>query len=136
MNNPELVQWFVWLGFISLISLVLSILALPAILLRLPADYFIEEKRQKNPETRTRLDRLVRILKNLAGFVLVIAGILMLVLPGQGLLTLLAGLLLMNFPGKYQMERRLLNIRAVRRAVNWIRRKGGAPEFMPSGQDS
>jgi hypothetical protein len=44
------------------------------------------------------------------------------------MLTLLAGLLLMNFPGKYQLERWLVTRPGVLRALNWLRgRQGHAP---------
>ena len=55
----------------------------------------------------------------------------MLVTPGQGLLTLLAGLLLMNFPGKYQLERWLVSRRGVLTALNWLRRRSGQVPFDP-----
>ena len=35
-------------------------------------------------------------------------GILMLVLPGQGLLTILVGLMLSDYPGKFKLEKELL----------------------------
>ena len=34
----------------------------------------------------------------------------MLVLPGQGILTILMGLFLMNFPGKYRLERKVVTL--------------------------
>ena len=52
--------------------------------------------------------------------------------PGQGLLTLLVGLLLMNFPGKYRLERWLVGRRGVLTALNWLRRRGGHPPFQPT----
>jgi UPF0716 family protein affecting phage T7 exclusion len=73
------------------------------------------------------------VLKNLIGAVLLVGGIAMLVLPGQGLLTMLLGLSLINFPGKFWLERKLIQRRAVHRSVNWIRRKGGSePMVVPS----
>jgi len=53
------------------------------------------------------------------------------VTPGQGLLTLLVGLLLMNFPGKYQLERWLVGRPGVLGALNWLRRRGGHEPFEP-----
>jgi hypothetical protein len=41
-----------------------------------------------------------KILKNTIGAILVILGLIMLVTPGQGLLTILLGLSIMEFPGK------------------------------------
>lgn len=51
----------------------------------------------------------------------------MLVLPGQGLVTILAGLLLLDFPGKFKLERALVRQPAVMNALNWIRVRRGRP---------
>jgi hypothetical protein len=69
------------------------------------------------------------IAKNLLGLVLIIAGIAMLVLPGQGLLTIVVGVVLMNFPGKYRLERWLATRRPVWRSLNWLRRRASRPEL-------
>ena len=53
----------------------------------------------------------------------------MLVTPGQGVLTILAGLLLMNFPGKYRLERWLVMRPGVMRALNWLRARRGQTPF-------
>jgi hypothetical protein len=41
--------------------------------------------------------------------VLLIAGIIMLVTPGQGIISILLGLFLMEFPGKRKLELKLIN---------------------------
>jgi hypothetical protein len=71
---------------------------------------------------------LLHIAHNLLGVVLVLLGVAMLVLPGQGLLTLLVGLLLVDFPGKHQLAVRLLSRPKVLSVVNKLRaHKGAAP---------
>jgi uncharacterized membrane protein YphA (DoxX/SURF4 family) len=70
-------------------------------------------------------------LKNLVGALLVLLGLLMLITPGQGILTLLVGLLLMNFPGKYQLECWLVRRPGVLKALNWLRRRNGQVAFDP-----
>ena len=72
-------------------------------------------------------------MKNLLGALLVVLGLVMLVTPGQGLLTLLAGLLLMNFPGKYRLECWVVLRPGVLRALNWLRGRGGQPPFERPG---
>jgi len=47
----------------------------------------------------------------------------MLVLPGQGLLTILFGIALLDFPGKYRLERRIVSYPKVLNSINWIRKK-------------
>jgi hypothetical protein len=49
----------------------------------------------------------------------------MLVLPGQGLITLFVGFFLIDFPGKYRFEKWLIRRKAVHRPINWLRRKSG-----------
>jgi hypothetical protein len=55
----------------------------------------------------------------------------MLLTPGQGLLTLLTGLLLMDFPGKYAMERWLIGHPLMLRAINRLRARYGYPPLQP-----
>jgi len=50
---------------------------------------------------------------------------LMLVLPGQGLLTIFVGLMLLDFPGKYQVERRAVSYKPILRSINWLRQRVG-----------
>jgi len=59
--------------------------------------------------------------------VLILAGVAMLVLPGQGMLTIVLGIMLLNFPGKYRLERRVARMRPVARSINWMRARGGHP---------
>ena len=51
----------------------------------------------------------------------------MLVLPGQGLLTLAAGLMIMNYPGKYALERWLITRPYVLPAINKLRSRYDTP---------
>ena len=72
------------------------------------------------------------VLKHALGWFFIAIGILMLVTPGQGLLTLLAGVLLTNFPGKYRLERMLARQPKVMAVLNWLRaRRGQAPFKRP-----
>lgn len=54
-----------------------------------------------------------------------LAGLAMLALPGQGLLTLLLGFLMIDLPGKYRFEKWLVRRRWVHRPINWMRRSRG-----------
>ena len=68
-----------------------------------------------------------KLLKNVLGIVVVATGIAMLVLPGQGLLTILIGLTLLDFPGRRKLQLALLRERHVRRTVDRIRARAGRP---------
>jgi hypothetical protein len=94
---------------------------------RLPADYFqhakphlLERLREASP-----LGALALLAKNAAGLTLFLAGVAMLVLPGQGVLTIIAGILLIDFPRKLALERWLVARPGVRMGVEWLRRRYG-----------
>lgn len=106
-----------------------TLLLVPWILVRLPADYFSRHREKRVPVKPVKPQHVViRVVlligKNLLGGVLLLVGIAMLVLPGQGLLTILIGLLLIDFPGKYKAQRYLVTRRPVLRSINWLRQRG------------
>ena len=72
---------------------------------------------------------VIKFAKIILGFSLLMCGILMLVLPGQGLITILIGLSLLPFPGKDKMEQRILSRPSVRSTLNWIRLKAKKEPF-------
>ncbi|NCA69559.1 MAG: hypothetical protein EOM91_05515 [Sphingobacteriia bacterium] len=120
------------LAGLSVLLFVGSLIALPFLLARIPEDYFIDQRRHV-----ARLRRLhplvylaLRLVKNLVGWILVLAGLVMLVLPGQGILTILMGLVLCDFPGKFALERRLASNPRILSAINWIRSRGGHPPLI------
>ena len=112
---------------VSAVTFVATLIAVPWLLIRLPSDYFMREQRMpsKLHGTHPAIRVLLLVLKNLIGVILLAGGIAMLVLPGQGLLTMLLGISLIDFPGKYTLERKLVQRKTIQRAINWIRRKGG-----------
>jgi hypothetical protein len=91
---------------------------------RLPEDYLI---RDEPPPSRTPGARFRRIARNLVGIVLLVIGLLLLVLPGQGLLTLIAAVSLLDFPRKRELERRIMSRPKVLHALNRFRAKVGRP---------
>lgn len=70
------------------------------------------------------------IAKNLIGLLLILAGGLMLLLPGQGLLAIFAGILLIECPGKHRLVRWIGTRRTVWHSVNWLRKRAGRPPFV------
>jgi hypothetical protein len=69
----------------------------------------------------------VLTLKNAVGAILLIAGIVMLLTPGQGILAIVIGISMMDLPGKRQLELRLIRNRHVIKAINWIRARHHRP---------
>jgi hypothetical protein len=99
-------------------------------IVRLPADYFdVRVPRQFLSHGHVALRWLFVVAQNIVGFILVLAGIAMLVLPGQGVLTILIGISLMDFPGKRQLEARLIGQRLIFSGVNRLRARFGKPPF-------
>jgi UPF0716 family protein affecting phage T7 exclusion len=89
-------------------------------------DYFIYPhqiplQRRHHPVIRLT----ILIVKNLLGFLFLIAGFIMLFIPGQGLLTIFVGIVLLNFPGKRKLERKLILHPKILPAINLIRQKAG-----------
>lgn len=114
---------------LSLAMLIVTLAILPFVIVRLPARYFAEESRPHALSRHILVHWLLMTLKNLLGFALVLAGILQLFLPGQGLVTLIIGLAIMNYPGKFAIERWLVLRSRVLPALNWLRSRFGAPPF-------
>lgn len=125
----EYSEWLPYLAFGSIAFLIVSILLIPKIIAKIPHDYFSLSFRKSKTEPFTIIRLTVSIIKNFIGSILIVSGLLMLVLPGQGLLTLFVGFLLLNFPGKYKLERYLIKKPAVRKSLNWIRRKQNVAEL-------
>jgi archaellum biogenesis protein FlaJ (TadC family) len=109
------------LALLSAITFLASLLILPLIIILMPSNYFVRPERVATKVSPWRFT--LHILKNLLGAIIVILGILMLFLPGQGILGILVGCSLLDLPGKRHLQLRLLKNRKVQRSVAWIRRK-------------
>ena len=131
----DMQQVLLWASGLSLLAVLLALAGVPWVVTRLPADYFARPQRKTWRETdgEPLFVIVLGFLKNLLGALLLLLGLIMLVTPGQGVLTMLVGLLLMNFPGKYQLERWLVMRPGVLRALNWLRHKQGHEPFEGPG---
>ena len=118
-----------WLAGFSLVAFFGTLVSIPALVIRIPADYFIHERRPSagRSDSESLQHPIFTGMKNVIGILFVLAGMVMLVLPGQGLLTILIGLMLMNFPGKYALQRNLIRQKTVLAAVNRLRARAGRP---------
>ena len=114
------------LGIVSVSTLVISVLLIPYLIVRLPADFYAErDHRRRLFQDRPVLRVVFLAVKNSLGAVLLVAGIVMLALPGQGILTILAGLALLDFPGKRKLEMRILHMPKLLKSINWLRGRAG-----------
>jgi Putative transmembrane protein (PGPGW) len=116
---------------VSAIAFVGTLIAIPFVLVRLPENYFdVRVPRTWMEGHHPALRLITRAFKNIVGVVFLLAGISMLVLPGQGVLTILIGLSLVDFPGKQRLEARIVGHPRVLRTVNSLRQKFGKPPFV------
>jgi len=118
-----------WIVAISAGTFVLSLLSVGLLVVLIPADYFAGPKR---PKPATPLRRVLRILKNLLGLVLVALGVVMAMplVPGQGVLTILIGVSLLDLPGKWRLERIIILRPRVLGAINRLRARYGRPPIV------
>lgn len=129
LEGTTLVERLLWGAALFAASSLLSLIAVTAVLVSLPADYF-GERAAAAAWPRSPLLRAVWWAgKNLLGLVLVALGVLLSVpgVPGQGLLTILIGFVLLDFPGKRALERRLVTRPTVIGAINRLRARFGRP---------
>lgn len=120
-----------WLGLLSVLTFIGSLIAIPWIIARLPANYFIRHRQlvAERHERHPLIARLIFVCRNVIGIVFLTAGIVMLVLPGQGIITILIGISLMDFPKKHNLVDYLVRRKRVIRLLNWIRQKEKKPPF-------
>lgn len=123
----------IWFGMItfSLIAFVGTLIAIPAILIRLPPDYFNNHNHPKWFANHHPIIRTIGLMmKNGLGLIFLVAGIAMLVLPGQGILTMVLGILFLDFPGKHRVEQKLIRQPQILNAINSLRKKAGKLPFV------
>lgn len=113
----------------SAVIFFVGLVAAPLIACRIPSDYFAHDDRP--PSRFAKRHWLLRLalmtIRNLLGGLLFVAGLAMLVLPGQGLLTLLVACMLLDIPGKYRVEKWLVQRRPVHKPIDWLRQRRGLP---------
>jgi len=118
-----------WLGVGSVVMFVGTLAAVPVVVAWLPKDYFRRRRRRellqgsRHPALRVAW----WVVKNVLAVLLLLLGLAMLVLPGQGILTIVLGLVLLDFPGKRRLELALVRRRQVLQSLNWLRRQMGQP---------
>tara|TARA_X000001036_G_scaffold309888_1_gene288627 strand:- start:13862 stop:14287 length:426 start_codon:yes stop_codon:yes gene_type:complete len=115
------------LGTVSFVIFVFSLISIKWLVALIPSDYFINRNSSKFKIAYPSLWLVSTIIKNILGYTLIIGGILMLFLPGQGMFTIFVGLLLSNYPGKFYLERKLIAMPKIYKTVNWLRKKSNQP---------
>ncbi|HKZ02928.1 MAG TPA: hypothetical protein VJ180_11840, partial [Pyrinomonadaceae bacterium] len=121
-------------ALLFVITFSLSLAIVTVILVKIPANYFKADYPRDLWRNRHKAIRITGVVgKNLIGAFLVVLGVVMSLpgVPGQGVLTILLGVMLLDFPGKRQLEFRLISRPNVLRTVNRVRERfGKAPLVM------
>lgn len=135
IGSPETWQW---VAIVSSLVFLISLLTIPILLALIPEDYFLEYDDYLSHWKKSRpiLRFLVLFLRNLLGFLLILVGLVMLIAPGQGVLTILLGVACSTFPGKRTLELRLLRQKKVSESINWIRWKFDKPPLKLPAESS
>ncbi len=133
VNYWETLTWSkaLWTLLFMLITVVISYGAIVIGMIKIPADYFSSTyAKEIKSDQHITLRWTALIIKNIIGFLLIIAGIIMIFTPGPGVPTILLGLIMMDIPGKRPLEARLINRPMVLSAVNDLRAKYNKPPLI------
>lgn len=124
-----------WIAGGSFITILAFLIVVPLLVIRIPSDYFAHGRcpRKLWANRHLVLKMVLLIGKNILGCLFVAAGIAMLVLPGQGILTILPGIMLLDFPGRYRFVRWIIARPQVIQTLNWLRRRAGWTPFYLEG---
>jgi hypothetical protein len=110
----------------SALLIVIATVAAAVVLVRIPADHFMPSGRAREKAEGKRHPTR-RVVRNVIGYVILAAGLGMLLLPGPGMLVILMGVLLADFPGKAKVQRWILFRKSILKAANRLRRAFGKP---------
>src|SRR6187401_1553135 len=88
------------MGVLSITMFVGSLAAIPWLVRRLPPDYFVRPPPKHSFQ--------MKIARNVGGVALIVAGVVMLLLPGQGIMTILVGLSVVDLPVKHRVVQWIL----------------------------
>ncbi|MFK7861874.1 MAG: PGPGW domain-containing protein [Granulosicoccus sp.] len=117
----------------STLLLLASIVATPWIVARMPSDYLLQHdnRQPRHPLVRLSIDTLRTVI----GVALILLGLLMIVIPGPGVITLLIGLSIARFPGKRRLLRYIASRDSVFNSLNWMRSRQGKPRLLHPHQE-
>ncbi len=129
--NPWLANYqdyFVWIGIVSTVVFILTLALTPYLLGLIDEDYFVNLEKRKL-KINTPIHLVMMTIKSLIGLILLIAGFIMLVTPGQGVVSILLGLFLLEFPGKHKLELKFIHHDPTFKTLNWLRARAHKPPF-------
>ncbi len=130
------VHVWVWLTVsgLSVLASLVGIGLIPVLVCRLSSDWFV-----KNADTfydALRANPLNVCIRNFVGIILIGFGVLLLFLPGQGVLTILLGLMVTDLPVRSFVIRYVARRKPVALRFQMWRKTRGYPPFEGLTQDS
>ena len=129
----ETLTWYkvAWGLLFAIIGMVASYGLIVIGMIKIPADYFSPNYVQEiGSDKHFSVRWAAFIIKNTIGFLLIIAGAVMIFTPGPGVPTILLGLIMMDIPGKRPLEAKLIQRQMVLSAVNDLRAKYNKPPLI------
>ena len=118
---------------IFIVSFAVNLAIVSIVLVKIPSNYFRESYSGGFLKDRSPVIRWLGIIgKNVLGLLLVVMGILLSLpgVPGQGILTILLGIMLLDFPGRRQLELKLVSRPKVFKTINRLRHGFGKPPLV------
>jgi hypothetical protein len=107
------------LGSIGVVTSLAMVAAVPWVVQHLHPDHFVRP--------RTNRPLWLTIMRNSVGVALIVVGVILLFLPGQGVLTILLGVSILDLPIKHRLTAYLLRKAPVREALQRMRARRGQP---------
>lgn len=113
-------------GGVFLAGCILATVAVGVLIVKLRPDHFCRQRPAHSRfADRPVLRVAVKAAKNLAGVLLILAGITLSLpgIPGPGLLIIFFGLTLLDFPGKRRLLAWIVGRPKILATINWLRRR-------------
>ena len=122
----------IWTACLYLLTFTISLLLFTALVVLLPARYFVDEGRWFWNGQPPLVRWLGIIGKNFLGLAIIAIGILLSLpgIPGQGLLTILIGVMLLDIPGKRRLMRSAVSRPRMLKPLNRLRSWFGRPPLV------
>lgn len=124
-----MIKIFITFLIYSLIGTGLFYILTIIFLINLPEDFLVRNCEDRK-NTRVFLRILFCSIRNIIGLLLILGGIIMLFTPGPGMISIFIGILAIDFPLKYRVVRRFIEMRGIFENVNNLRCKFGRPPLI------
>lgn len=115
-----------WIFTASIVMSIVGLLLIPVVAIAIPSDYFVRPLKIVPPSSQHPVLRWsLFIIRGGVGGLMIVVGMLLLFLPGNGMLLILVGLMIVDFKWKRRWLRRLIRRKSIHGPINWLRAKAG-----------